>query len=69
MKHVYGFSEITFLGATTLHSILMQANMLPLGRTNAYFESYNFSNGSSNLLNQNEVFVGIWKGPEALTYT
>lgn len=38
----------------------------PLTRTNAHFESYNFSNGSSNLLNQTDVLVGIWKGSQAL---
>ena len=32
--------------------------MLPLTRTNAHFESYNFSNGSSNLLIQSEDLAG-----------
>lgn len=39
----------------------------PLTRTNAHCERYNFTNGRSNLLNQTDVLVGIWKGSQALT--
>lgn len=69
MKPVYGFSEATFSDATTQYSVLMQAIYTAPTRTDAHFESNNFSNGSGNLLNQSEFLVGIWKGPEAFLYT